>query len=38
MNSSVWIFYLAFYVLFVAAFWKIFVKAGEEGWKAIIPI
>jgi len=23
---------------FIAAFWQIFTKAGEEGWKAIIPI
>lgn len=25
-------------VLQIVAMWKIFVKAGEEGWKAIIPI
>ena len=29
---------LAFYVLIIVAQWKIFVKAGQEGWKAIIPI
>ena len=28
---------IAIYVLEVIALWKIFVKAGEEGWKAIIP-
>ena len=33
-----WIIYLAVVVLIVAAWWKIFQKAGEEGWKAIIPI
>ena len=38
MSSIGWIIYLAIIVLFIAAFWQIFVKAGEEGWKAIIPI
>ena len=28
---------LVFAVLEIVANWKIFVKAGEEGWKAIIP-
>jgi hypothetical protein len=30
--------WLAFMVLMIAAMWKIFVKAGEPGWAAIIPI
>lgn len=29
---------LILYILFVVGLWKIFVKAGEKGWKAIIPI
>lgn len=29
---------LAFYVLLVIAQWKIFTKAGEAGWKSLIPI
>jgi hypothetical protein len=29
---------LAFFVFFVICLWKIFEKAGQEGWKAIIPI
>lgn len=29
---------LIFYVLTVIAAWKIFEKAGEPGWKALIPI
>lgn len=29
---------LAVVVFIFAAMWKIFEKAGEEGWKAIIPI
>lgn len=31
------LFLLAIAVLSVIAMWKIFVKAGEEGWKAVIP-
>ena len=27
-----------FYVLLIIADWKIFTKAGEKGWKSIIPI
>ena len=38
MSGIVWIIYIALAVIFIAAFWKIFTKAGEEGWKAIIPI
>ncbi len=29
---------LAIAVFMIAALWKIFEKAGEEGWKAIIPL
>ena len=29
---------LVVYVLLVIADWKIFSKAGEEGWKSLIPI
>ena len=29
---------LVFFVILVAAYWRIFTKAGEAGWKAIIPI
>jgi hypothetical protein len=37
--GGVWLlFYLIFVVLLVVAYWKIFVKAGEAGWKSIIPI
>ena len=31
------VFALAICVLSIVALWKIFVKAGEKGWKAIIP-
>jgi len=30
--------WLAFVVLMIAAMWKVFSKAGEPGWAAIIPI
>jgi hypothetical protein len=33
-----WLIYLAIFVLYVVGLWMVFVKAGEEGWKAIIPI
>ena len=33
-----WTFEIAFIVLMVAALWKIFSKAGQPGWAAIIPI
>lgn len=29
---------LAFFVFIIAAMWKVFVKAGQPGWAAIIPI
>jgi len=34
----IWFIYLVIYVLVVAGWWMIFQKAGEDGWKAIIPI
>ncbi len=34
----VWIWVLAVIVLAILPLWGIFVKAGEEGWKAVIPI
>ena len=29
---------LVFYVLQIIVWWRLFEKAGEEGWKSIIPI
>lgn len=29
---------IAIWVLFIIAYWKMFTKAGEKGWKSIIPI
>lgn len=30
--------YLALVILVIAGFWKVFSKAGEPGWAAIIPL
>jgi hypothetical protein len=32
-----WFLWLILWVLLVVAQWKIFTKAGEDGWKSIIP-
>jgi len=38
MSGIVLIVYLAIVVLIIAGWWMIFTKAGEAGWKSIIPI
>ncbi|WP_053406447.1 DUF5684 domain-containing protein [Persicobacter sp. CCB-QB2] len=37
-SGLVMIVYFALIVIQIVALWKIFEKAGQEGWKAIIPI
>ena len=37
-TGPILIFILSLAIVIIASFWKIFTKAGEEGWKAIIPI
>jgi Family of unknown function (DUF5684) len=37
-SPFLWICSLAFAILMIAACWKIFTKAGQPGWAAIIPI
>ena len=37
-SSAIVIVYLALVVLYIAGTWKVYVKAGEPGWAAIIPI
>lgn len=32
------IFWLVFVILVIAGMWKVFEKAGQKGWKSIIPI
>ena len=34
----IFVFVLAVIIFIIAAMWKIYVKAGQEGWEAIIPI
>lgn len=29
---------IAYEILLIVSYWKLFNKAGEKGWKAIIPI
>lgn len=38
MASGFLVLWLALVVLIIAAMWKIFTKAGEPGWAALIPI
>ncbi|MBR0088498.1 MAG: hypothetical protein IJP94_01525 [Clostridia bacterium] len=38
MGAAMIVCSLIWYVLQVIARWKIFTKAGEKGWKAIIPV
>ena len=37
-SSIAWLFCLAVIVAVIAGWWMMFVKAGEAGWKSIIPI
>jgi uncharacterized membrane protein YhaH (DUF805 family) len=36
--AIVWVLYLAVLIVAIAATWKIFTKAGQAGWKSLIPI
>ncbi len=36
--AILWVVYAVFIVIYIVAYWKIFTKAGEAGWKSIIPI
>lgn len=38
MPVWIWVVILAFVIFMIAAMWKIFTKAGQPGWAAIIPI
>lgn len=35
--GAMWGIYLAFAIISIISMWKIFTKAGLEGWKSIIP-
>lgn len=36
--ALLWIFFLILWILQIIAYWRIFTKAGQPGWKSIIPI
>jgi hypothetical protein len=38
MGIAIMVFYVAFLIVMVAAAWKLFTKAGQPGWAAIVPI
>jgi|SRR5579871_7673 len=38
LGGGMMLFLLAISVICIAAFWKVFTKAGQPGWAAIIPI
>jgi len=38
VNGIWWFIYLVFVIAVIAGWWMMFEKAGEAGWKAIIPI
>jgi hypothetical protein len=37
-SAILWLLYVAFLVVYLVAAWIVYTKAGEEGWKALIPI
>jgi hypothetical protein len=37
-SAVFWFLYVAFIVVYLAAGWVVFTKAGEDGWKSLIPI
>ncbi len=37
-GAVIFVVYLAIIVLVIAGLWKVFTKAGQQGWAAIIPI
>ncbi len=38
VTATVAIFFAVLFVLSIAAWWKIFKKAGQPGWKSIVPL
>ena len=37
-SAILWVLYIAFVVAYLVAGWVVFTKAGQEGWKSLIPI
>ena len=38
ISPAIWLLGLVWLILVVVGFWKVFTKAGQPGWAAIIPI
>ena len=38
MGTGFWVAYFIFIVLMVISMWKVYEKAGQPGWAAIIPV
>ncbi len=38
MDTIRWLIYFVVFVAIIAGWWMLFTKAGEAGWKSIIPI
>ena len=38
MSGAAWFIYFVLIVAVIAGWWMIFTKAGEAGWKSLIPI
>lgn len=38
LGATFWIVWCAVFLFYIAAMWKVFTKAGQPGWAAIIPI
>lgn len=38
MRGIMWLVYLAVTIVMIISMWKIYTKAGEKGWKYLIPI
>ncbi|MEX1264118.1 MAG: DUF5684 domain-containing protein [Actinomycetota bacterium] len=37
-SAVLWLLYLVFVAVYLVAGWIVYTKAGEEGWKSLIPI
>lgn len=37
MATVIWLIGAVYYVLWIIGLWKVFTKAGEAGWKSLIP-
>jgi len=38
ISPAMWVFYIVIAIITIVSWWKIFEKAGQPGWAAIVPI